>query len=167
MKSNQTCQKRNSFKSVIWIFALISILSLNAQKKYSIITVKCKVDYLKIDTLKNQVKSIKIIPTIGFEKKADMFLKLNNKIISKCNNCKTNESIGFVQENKSEEDFYFFNLDYSKIKVGDILEFKYNKEKVIYKVEIALFHYSALYIYRINNEKWELSFEPVRNGNIE
>jgi hypothetical protein len=166
MKLNQICQKGNRHKYLLSITLLLSVLSLFAQNKHKSRVVKYDVKYQNLDTVNIECNKLEIFFTTGFERKADIVLKLNNKIISKCIGCKTNESIGFVEDRNTLNGFYHFTLTYSKVKLGDLLEFKYNNEMIIYKIEKALFSNSALYLYRYDKQ-WILSFERFREGNVE
>ncbi len=147
-------------------FSLLLTFSLNAQLKHTNKIVNYVVSYLKLDSTKIKNESLVIIPTIGFNRKTNFILKLNSKIISTCIRCQSNESIGFVEGENTKNGVYYFTLSFTKFKLGDLLEFKYNNESIIYKIEKNIYDYSALYISKYDKQ-WFLSFERFRKGNVE
>ena len=134
---------------------------INAQKKInkSVSFVNIKETYWtsKLNK-KDNVIGIKISLTTGFNKSADISIYLNKKLIRNCENCKTNESIGFVKDKNSSEIYFNFFLNFKKVKIGDKIKIKYDNEMAEYNITSEMFKYTKLNISRKNSLNWVFSF---------
>ena len=94
----------------------------------------------------------------GFNDLKKIKFYLNGKLIKCCNNCKTNESIGYVKEENSNKVFFSFSIPFENIKIGDKFKVIYDDEVAIYSITSNSFKYPELNISGIDKLNWEFSF---------
>lgn len=107
---------------------------------------------------------------IYFIMKFDEFKKIkviiNKNVISTCDSCATNYSLGFVL--KENHDIFRPHILSNQIKVGDILKIFYGNEFIQIKINKVMLKYPYLSVYRDNDSTWELSFKDTGySGDLE